>query len=504
MTDDEPRMTDESPDSGGSPVVACQCPGVRPSFYRAVSSVTYRLALLLCITSCTQLKPWGFGRKQADVESVAKSAPSKWTARASVSGHAATGWLSDFGSPDLTTLVDQAIAQNLDLRATAAKVDAARAQARIAGADLWPQLGAAFDGRRNQSASGQRFVGVGQRNNRFELGADISWELDFWGRVADQRRGAVAEADAAAADLHAARLSLAANTVKSAVTLKGAEEQVALAEENVRTRRTHLGIVEKQLDRGLEADNAALDVSLSRSDLARAEATLASRKREADDARRGLELLLGAYPAGKEPGLQSLPTMSRSVPAGLPSELLLRRPDLRAAERRLEAALREESAAKKAFLPSLNLTGSAGLSSEDLAFLLNKEALIWSIAGNVAQRVFEGGRLKANVDLARARYDEALASYAGTALTAFKEVETALAAEAYLRQEEAALQTAATEAARAVKLAAGQYERGLTEILTLLDAQRRLFDARSALIAVQAQRLRSRADLHLALGGEFQ
>jgi NodT family efflux transporter outer membrane factor (OMF) lipoprotein len=287
------------------------------------------------------------------------------------------------------------------------------------------------------------------------------------------------------------------------VTLSEAEAQVRLAEDNVKTRRVHLGIVERQLDRGLDADRAALDVSLSRSDLARAEATLATRKRFADDARRSLELLLGAYPAGRQASLGALPGLSRSVPAGLPSELLLRRPDLRAAERRLEASLRDESNAKKALLPSFNLTGSYGLSTDDLAFLLEREAVVWSIAGNVAQRIFEGGRIKGNIELAKARYAEDLAIYAQTALTAFKEVETALAAEAFLREQEAALQRAVTEADRSVKLAAGQYDRGLADILTVLDAQQRLFDARSLLLDVQAQHLRSRADLHLALGGEF-
>jgi NodT family efflux transporter outer membrane factor (OMF) lipoprotein len=313
----------------------------------------------------------------------------------------------------------------------------------------------------------------------------------------------VAEAQAADEDLHAARLSLAANTVRSAVTLTEAEAQASLADENVKTRRMHLGIVERQLDRGLDAERAALDVSLSRSDLARAEATLATRRRVVDEARRNLEVLIGAYPAGKEPSLAALPSLSKNVPAGLPSELLLRRPDLRAAERRLESVLREESASRKALLPSFNLTGSYGLSTEDLSFLLEPESVVWSIAGNIAQRVFEGGRLKANIELARARYDESLAVYAQSVLTAFKEVESALAAEAFLREQERALEAAVVEADRSVKLAAGQYERGLADILTLLDAQQRLFDARSLLLDVKAQRLRSRADLHLALGGDF-
>ncbi len=459
--------------------------------------------LALCVSGCAIRQTWGSARKEGDVVEVGKIAPAKWTAAPKISTKAATGWLGDFGNGELTRLVQEAIARNPDLRVTATRVSQARAQVRMAGADLWPQVAADFSGRRSQSASGQRFVGVGQRSNRFELGLDVNWEVDFWGRIKDQRGAAVADAEAAAEDLHAARLSLAANVVKSALILVESTEQVRLSEENVKTRSTHLQIVERTLERGLDSDRAALDVSLSRADLARAEETLASRKRFSDDARRTLELLLGAYPAGKEPGLSSLPELKRNVPAGLPSEMLLRRPDIRAAERRLESSLREESAAKKAFLPSFNLTGGTGLSTEDLSFLIDQGSVVWSVAGNVAQQIFQGGRIKANVDLARARYEEALAQYASTASTAFKEVETALAAEAFLRDQESALERAAVEATRSVQLAAGQYERGLVDILTLLDAQRRAFDARSSLAAVKAQRLTNRANLHLALGGEF-
>ena len=459
--------------------------------------------LAWCVTGCAIRETWGKARKGGDLGTIETSVPPKWSAAPKISTKAATGWLSDFGNGDLNRLVDEAIAKNPDLKATAARVSQARAQVRIAGADLWPQVATDFNARRNQSASGQRFVGVGQRSNRFDLGLDVSWEVDFWGRIKDQRGAAVADAEAAGEDLHAARLSLAANVVKSAVTLVESKEQVRLAEDNVKSRRTHLQIVERQLERGLDSDRAALDVSLSRADLARAEESLALRKRASDEARRILEIFLGAYPGGKEPGLAALPSVKREVPAGLPSEMLLRRPDIRAAERRLESSLREESAAKKAFLPSFNLTGGTGLSTEDLSFLIDQGSVIWSVAGNVAQQVFQGGRIKANVDLARARYDEALALYASTASTAFKEVESALAAGTYLQEQESALERASTEAARSVQLATGQYERGLVDILTLLDAQERSFDARSALAVVKAQRLRNRADLHLALGGDF-
>jgi multidrug efflux system outer membrane protein len=459
--------------------------------------------LLLTAAGCVSSDPLGSGRKAGDLEAVKSGAPRQWTAAASVSSSSATGWLKDFDDADLQRLVRLALERNHDLKAAAARVTQARAQAKAAGADLWPQVGVDFGGRRNQSASGQRFVGSGVRSNRFELGTDISWELDLWGRLRDQRGEVVAGAEAAEEDLYAAQLSLAATTVKSAITLAEARAQIQLSEENIATRRINLGVLEKQLDRGIDTEQVALDVSLARADLARAEATLASRKREADEARRSLELLLGAYPAGKERGVADLPGMHKSVPAGLPSEMLLRRPDLRAMERRLESALRSESVAKKAFLPSFSLTGSGGLSSDELSLLLQREAVVWSLAGSVAQQVFQGGRLRANAEEARAKYDEILSTYSGQALQAFKEVEGALAAEIYLKEQEAALTTAAAEAERAVELAIGRYSRGLSDALTVLDSRQRAFDARSALLAVQALRLRNRADLHLALGGSF-
>lgn len=461
------------------------------------------IALLLTAAGCVSSDPLGAERKEGDLEALASGAPRQWSAAASVSSSSATGWLRDFDDASLQRLVGLALERNHDLKATAARVTQARAQAKAAGADLWPQVGADFGGRRNQSASGQRFVGSGVRSNRFELGVDISWELDLWGRLRDQRGAAVAGAEAATEDLHAAQLSLAATTVKSAITLAEAHAQIQLSEENIATRRINLGVLEKQLDRGIDTEQVALDVSLARADLARAEATLASQKRVEDEARRSLELLLGAYPAGQEPGLVRLPGMRKEVPSGLPSEMLLRRPDLRAMERRLESALRSESSAKKAFLPSFSLTGTGGLSSDELSLLLQREAVVWSLAGSVAQQVFQGGRLRAGVEEARAKYDEILSTYSGQALQAFKEVEGALAAEKHLKEQERALTTAAAEAGRAVELAISRYSRGLSDALTVLDSRQRAFDARSALLAVQAQRLRNRADLHLALGGAF-
>ena len=157
--------------------------------------------------------------------------------------------------------------------------------------------------------------------------------------------------------------------------------------------------------------------------------------------------------------------------------------------------------ARTAFLPSIRLTAGAGLSSAELSSLLERDSLLWSIAGSVAHALFQGGRLQANVDAALARYDQALERYAQTALRAFTEVETALAAEHFWAEQETALRAASTEAAQAETLARSSYERGLSDILTLLDSRRRAYDASSALITTQASRLRNRVNVYLALGG---
>lgn len=459
---------------------------------------------IVCLAGCAFFPPLGSKRFAKDVKDLRDTAPSKWAALPGISPNAATGWLDEFGSAKLPVLVKRAIENNPSLKATAARVDQARAQMMSAGSGLFPALTSTGSGTRTQSPSDQRFAGNNQIANRFTGNwLNVSWEIDFWGRIADTRRAAKAGSEAALEDWHAARLSLASNTVQTAVTLAEAETLLALAQNNVATRKTQLGILERQLDRGIDPDRAALDVSLSRADLARAESTVQQRRATVDATRRTLETLLGGYPAGVERGVGSLPYLKRSIPAGLPSEMLLRRPDLRAAERRLISALASESAAKKAMLPSIRLTGSAGRTSQEIESLIRPESAIWNIGSQVSQTLFQGGFLKAGIDLQRGRYQEILQNYANSTLTAFREVETALAAEQFLLQQESALERAADEAERAEKLALGQYEKGLSDVLTLLDARQRAFDARSTLTSVKAQRLRNRAALHLALGGEF-
>ncbi|MBL9154153.1 MAG: efflux transporter outer membrane subunit [Verrucomicrobiales bacterium] len=429
--------------------------------------------------------------------------PAHWTAsRIAVPDRAATGWLEDFNSATLTELVRAADERNPNLAATAARVEQAIARARLAGADRLPQASISLDTARSQNLRGAEFRSV--RANTFQHGLDISWEVDLWGRVASLRRAALSEIDASSADYRAARLSLAANVAKTALEIAESRSLIALSEETLKSLRTNLDILDRKLEAGAADDNTALEISLSRADVARAEAAIAQQQRELDTARRLLETLLGDYPAGKIDALTELPSVRRGVPAGLPSELLLRRPDLVAAERRVDAAWEEAAAARKALLPAVRLTAGAGTSTTDeFGDLFDIQNLVWNIGSNLTQPIFEGGRLRANVALSEAQRDELAAGYAETALAAFREVETALAAERTYAAQQAALTTAATEATRAEQLSLSQYEKGLVDIITLLESQRRAFDARSALLRTRRERLANRIDLHLALGGDF-
>lgn len=462
-----------------------------------------RLSLLgLALLSCSCLTK---DLEQADRldPAVSGQIPANWTAaRIRVPEGAATNWLSDFDSTKLVELSQAAVTGNYDLAASAARIKSAVARARITGADRLPQFDADLNVSRSQNLRGASFQTV--RANNFSTGLNLRWEIDLWGRIANLRNADLAELEATEADYEAARLSLAATVTRTTLAIVQSELQIEISRETLRSLRTNLEILDAKLEAGDADDRTALEISLSRADVARARATIAQQQREADASRRTLETLLGDYPKGTVEGLSELPRLSRSVPAGLPSELLLRRPDLVAAERRVDAQLQEVAAARKALLPSIRITGGAGTNTtQDFTDLLDVRNLVWDIGAGLTQPVFEGGRILAEIDLSESRREEIAADYAETALNAFREVETALAAEEHFKNQEIALEEAAVEATRAVELSLSQYETGLVDIITLLESQRRAFDSRSALLNVQTQRIQNRIDLYLALGGDF-
>lgn len=429
--------------------------------------------------------------------------PETWTGGyREIPGGAITGWLDDFKSPELTNLVREAIEKNYDLAATYARVEQAQERARIAGSDRVPSLDSGIRTTRSQNLRGASFRSV--RANSFSFSLDVSWEADLWGRVKNLRDSQWDLVTAQSNVYEASRLSLAANVAKTAFEILESQAQIRLTRQNLSSLRTNLDILDSKLEAGDADDRTALDISLSRADIARADSNLLAEQRQEDAARRTLETLLGRYPAGSIKALGSLPRPSRKVPIGLPSDLLLRRPDLLAAEARVDSSLKELAASRKALLPAVAITGGAGTSTTDeFSDIFDIQNLVWNLGQNLTRPLYQGGRLKANIRLDDSEKDELISAYAETALTAFREVETALAAERYLLGQVDALAAASEEARRAEGLSRSQYEQGLVDIITLLDSQRRAFDAQSTLLAIKLELLRNRVDLYLALGGDF-
>lgn len=429
--------------------------------------------------------------------------PDAWQGQANLAIEAQvlpTAWLADFADPALSRLVEQALSNNLNLTAAAARVAAAAAQARIAGAPRLPSLSAGLSGSRTKRSSSSGFSVATPINNSYSLGLDLSWEADLWGRLSAQQQSAVFSQQATLADYQAARLSLAANISRAWCAAIEAQQQLALATRNLRSFQDNLKIVEERYRFG---QSTALDLRLLRSNVASTQSQLALAKQTADSSLRSLETLVGRYPAGQLELPKQLPKLPAAIPKGLPLGLLERRPDLQAARARLAAARTDEAIANTNLLPRLAITASGGTASSEFRNLFDLDQLVWSIASNLTAPLFQAGRLRGERELATANADLAVTQYASAALTAFNEVETALAAEAYFAEAHQALSTTVRESSAAETLALEQYSGGLVDITTLLEAQRRSVDAARNLLQLNNQRVQNRINLYLALGGDF-
>jgi NodT family efflux transporter outer membrane factor (OMF) lipoprotein len=437
-----------------------------------------------------------------ELEPLDMAIPQQWKNQNSESSSDAIHrvWLKDFNTHELKPLVTEALLHNYDLKAAAARVKAAQALVKINGADRFPQISSAFEGSRSQRNSTGGFSISSPISNSFGVDFTLNWELDIWGKLQNQTNAAELDFKATEADYQAARLSLAANVVKFWFDLVEARLQSDLLNKKVIAFENARQIIEDGYVIGV---SSALDVRLARANVASAQSQLNAQNILLDNATRSLEILLGRYPGAELNGTEKLPMLAKPVTTGLPIALLRRRPDLLAAEQRLAGTDQRVSQAIKSFLPSLSLGASGGTNTSHIRDVLDYESLIWNIVGNLAQPIFQGGRLIAQKFQADANNQEALANYGQVVLQAFFEVETAIKAENFLHEQEQALQLAATESVEAESLALEEYNAGIVDMITLLESQRRSYDAQSALLQISNQRLANRVNLHLALGGSF-
>ncbi|WP_188055194.1 efflux transporter outer membrane subunit [Sphingosinithalassobacter sp. CS137] len=430
-------------------------------------------------------------------------------------------WWTRFEDPLLSEYVERAGVHNPSILQAVARVEQARAQARVARADLYPQISGRFNAsRQRQNLAGLGFSeilptapgggtpdGGGEDEvasfvtDSFSLNANVSWELDLWGRISAQSAAARADFLASAENLRAVRQSIAAQVARSYFNLVEARQQVEVSRAMVAALAEIARQVGNRVDVGVAAPG---DKALAFANLDQARAGLSQRREAVERATRGFDALIRAYPDGEVATADALPEIPPPPPAGLPAGLLARRPDIRAARLNLIAAGYREAAAERALLPGINLTGSAGTSSSELSNLLDGNFFVWSIAGAILQPIFQGGRLRAQVEAAEGRQAEAVEAYAETVLQALSEVETALAVEEELATRQLALGAAAEAAESAVAISFNRYLAGLDPFITVLQSQQTALDASSAYLAARRARMENRIDLHLALGGGFE
>ncbi|MEO0713698.1 MAG: efflux transporter outer membrane subunit [Pseudomonadota bacterium] len=421
-------------------------------------------------------------------------APNIWASASETVGDVNVGWIDALDDPVLLALVEEAQANNRNLQAAAANVERSWALAGQAGASLSPAVSLSSGAERGGSIEGRS-------TDSYNLGLQASWELDVWGRIRAGEQAAVLSAQSAEADYIYSQYSLAAAVARAYFLAIEADQQVDVAAKTLEALTETDRIVQVQNEFGLATSQ---DVALSRSDLARTQASLTAAEGAQRDALRALEVLLGRYPAADLDVRTTLPDVPKQPPAGIPSTLLERRPDIIAAERSVAAAFNSLDQAKAARMPSISLTGSIGGASPDLADLLNPTNVAWQAATSLVAPLIDGGLREAQVEQATAEQKQAISAYGQAALDAFQEVEGSLDQNVVLRERATALREAANEANRALRIVRLRYDEGETDLLDVLTIQQRVFTADADLVSIERARLDEWVGLNLALGGDWR
>ena len=420
--------------------------------------------------------------------------PNAWAeSEPDASGAVDAAWWRSFGSAQLDALVTEAMTSAPDLRIQAERVVQAELTLRQAGASLFPTL--------NLSGGGGTRNVDGNESGSTDLSLGASYELDLWGRIAAGVDASRASLAASRHDYDAARLSMSASVATTWFQALALQERVEIARQNLTLAEGVLRVVQARYDNGAAS---ALDLSQQRSTVLTQRKAIEPLEVQLRQTRSALALLLGRNPQARFTTDERLEALRvPGIDAGLPSELLLRRPDLAASEARLIAAAANIAAARAALLPGISLSAGAGLGSTALLSLADTTRTL-SLSASVLQKVFDGGRLRAEVELQRSRQRELLETHRRALLVALKEVEDALADGARDTRQEAAQREILTEAQRSLRLAELRYREGADSLLTVLDAQRTLFSAQDQLAQLRLARLNNAVNLYKALGGGWQ
>lgn len=422
-----------------------------------------------------------------------------WTAAQPMDAAARGVWWEAFGDPVLNDLEARAEKASPTLAAALARYDQARASARIEGADLLPTVSAGADATRRR-VSGNRFQGNGNAvtYNDYAVGGSLDYELDLWGRIRNSVAAAKADAQASQADMASARLSLQAAVADAYARLRGLDAQAALLRQTVEAFDRAYRLTATRHRGGIAS---GMDVNRSKTALSNARAQISDIANERAATEHEIAALVGALSSDFSiPAQDRLPALP-AMPTGTPSELLQRRPDIAAAERRVFAANAGIGVAKAAYFPSLTL-GMTGGWETTRGDLLRSPNSFWGLGPlSALVTLFDGGRRNAQVRLSRAQYEELAAHYRETVLGAFRQAEDAMAAGRHLAAQAVDQRDAAEAAERTSKIAYSRYRDGASDYLEVVTAQTAALEAQRTLLAVETSRMRASISLVKALGG---
>ena len=393
-------------------------------------------------------------------------------------------WVARFHSPQLSRLVREAIENNPDLHAAAARWQQAEDQIALSRANLMPQI--------NGSAGANRTdPGHGVIKNNYSADVTINWQVDLWGQLRDQTAATVEQATATGLDYRFARFSLAASVTRAYFAAIAARLQLGIDLDLLKLQQRTAKVTADKVRVGA---GTQLDAEESQGNLALAQDAVHADRQALAQAQRAIDVLLGRYPDGHLAIPNKLPPLPGPVPTGLPSQLLERRPDIVAADHRVAAAFHLTESAKATQFPQVNLSGSLGA-------VFDPTSLLWSVGGGILQPLYAGGAIRGGIKLRESQQREAVANYVSTGIQAFREVEDALSNERYLSRRLTSLTRATTRLGNASRIAEDRYGAGIITILNLTQVRTQYFNARSQLLAVRADRLTQRVNLYLALGG---
>lgn len=464
---------------------------------KRLNALTLAMASGLALSACSSIPTY---------ERPAAPVPADWPAGAGYEGQESTEiaatpeWRTFFRDPALRELIDIALENNRDLRIAALNVEAFRAQYRITRADRFPGVGVEGSGSRQRVPDALSPTGDSYVNSQYGLTVGVSaYELDFFGRVRALSDSALQRYLATEEAQRSARIGLIGEVALAYLAWRTDEQQLALAGDTLQSHRESLDLIEASFEAGVAS---ALDVRQARTLVHQAETQVARFTRLVAEDRNGLQLLLGTgIPADLPEPLPLGEALLAELPIGMPSDLLVQRPDIRAAERQLLAANANIGAARAAFFPSIRLTAAAGTMSDELSGLFESGSGAWSFMPQIHLPIFTAGRLRANLDYAEVSKDIRIVEYEQSIQNAFREVADGLAARGtYSRQLQAQRELVATTR-EYYELAQQRYDEGVASYLTVLDARRNLFATQQQLLNDRLAQLSSEVRLYKALGG---